>query len=102
MTDYLVTLAGPPPEDAAGDAFYRKVAEVSGLPPEQVKRLRGFVTHNVVRHLRAGKLASLYNANYTVDDPNPERTGSHEPDPVLDHVARLTRRNTARAALAQS
>ena len=88
MTDYLVTLAGPTPEDAAGDAFYRKVAEVSGLPPEQVKRLRGFVTHNVVRHLRAGKLASLYNANYTVDDPNPERTGSHEPDPVLDHVAR--------------
>jgi carboxypeptidase C (cathepsin A) len=88
MTDYLVTLAGATPEGAAADAFYDKVAQVSGLSPDQVKRQRGFVTHDVVRHLRSGKLVSRYDASYAVDDPHPERIGGHAPDPVLDHVAR--------------
>jgi len=88
MTDYLVTLAGATPEGAAADAFYDKVAQLTGLSIDQVKRQRGFVTHNVVRHLRSGKLVSQYDASYAVDDPYPERSGSHAPDPVLDHVAR--------------
>jgi len=88
MTEYLVMLAGAAPEGPAAESFYNKVAQVSGMSLEQVKRQRGFVTHNVIRHLRAGKLVSQYDASYAVDDPYPERAGSHAPDPVLDHVAR--------------
>jgi len=88
MTDYLVTLAGPTPQGAAADAFYKKVAEVSGLPLDPVTRQRGFVTHDVVKNLREGKLVSHYDASYAVDDPFPERKSAHGPDPVLDHVAR--------------
>jgi carboxypeptidase C (cathepsin A) len=88
MTDYLVTLAGPAPKGAVADAFYNKVADVSGLPLDQVKRLRGFVTRDVVKHLRSGKLVSQYDAGHLVDDPYPERDNNHAPDPVLDHIAR--------------
>jgi carboxypeptidase C (cathepsin A) len=88
MTEYLVTLAGAAPEGQKADDFYNRVSQMSGMTLHQVKRQRGFVTHNVIRHLRAGKLVSLYDASYAVDDPYPERAGSHAPDPVLDHAAR--------------
>jgi carboxypeptidase C (cathepsin A) len=88
MRDYLVTLAGPAPEGASADAFYRRVAEVTGLPREVVERHRGFVTRSAVKHVRAGELVSLYDASYAVDDPFPESESARGPDPVLDHVAR--------------
>jgi len=39
MTDYLVTLAGPPPGGDAATTFYAKVAAMTGLPPEVVAQV---------------------------------------------------------------
>lgn len=88
MSDYLVTLAGPTPEGPEADAFYRSVAEISGLPLQVVKQQRGFVTFGTAKHARAGKLVSHYDATYAVDDPFPESDAARGPDPVLDYVAR--------------
>src|SRR3546814_6528067 len=43
LTDYLVTLAGPPPAADTAEAFYARLAELTGLPAEVVRRTRGFV-----------------------------------------------------------
>jgi carboxypeptidase C (cathepsin A) len=88
MTDYLTALAGPAPQGEAARAFYARVAQISGLPVETVSRERGFVTDAYVKSLRAGKIVSRYDATFAVDDPFPEQRSSHEPDPILDGVAR--------------
>jgi carboxypeptidase C (cathepsin A) len=90
MTDYLTTLAGPPPQGAAAKAFYEKVAQVSGLPLDAVTQARGFVTGAFVKTLRAseGKIVSRYDAAFAVDDPFPEERSGRAPDPILDGVAR--------------
>jgi len=90
MTDYLVTLAGAPPQGAAGEAFYQKVAQISGLPLETVKKSRGFVADDYLKGLRAsdGKVVSRYDASFAVDDPFPEQRSSRGNDPVLDGLSR--------------
>ncbi len=90
LGDYLTTLAGPPPQGAAGKAFYEKVAKVSGLPLDVVTQQRGFVNGGVVKNLRSGegKIISIYDATFAVDDPFPEQRSSHQPDPILAGVAR--------------
>ena len=90
MTDYLTTLAGPPPSGAAADAFYRRVAEVSGVPFDVVKQTRGFIGSAYIKSLRAGesKIVSNYDATIAVDDPLPEQRAAHAPDPVLDSITR--------------
>ena len=40
LTEYLTTLAGPPPKGEAARDFYKRVAEVSGLPESVVARNR--------------------------------------------------------------
>ena len=89
-TDYLVTLAGAPPQGAAGDAFYQKVTQISGLPLEVVKKSRGFVADDYLKGLRAtdGKIVSRYDASFAVDDPFPEQRSSRGNDPVLDGLSR--------------
>ena len=90
MTDYLTTLSVRPPQGAAGNAFYERVARISGLPEEKVVQTRGFVAQAYVKNLRAadGKIVSRYDAGFAVDDPFPERNGERGGDPVLDGVAR--------------
>ena len=89
MTDYLVTLAGPPPQGEAARAFYERVAQVTGLPLDTVTQSRGFITSAYVKSLReGGKIVSRYDANFAVDDPYPELRSSHAPDPVLDGLSR--------------
>jgi carboxypeptidase C (cathepsin A) len=88
MGDYLTTLAGRPPSGAAGEAFYKRVAEISGLPLDAVTQARGFVGNIFIKNLRAGKIVSSYDANFAVDDPFPERRGERGSDPILDGVAR--------------
>jgi carboxypeptidase C (cathepsin A) len=89
MTDYLVTMAGAPPQGAAGKAFYQRVAQISGLPVDVVTQSRGFIENDYVKSLRAGgKIVSRYDAGFAVDDPYPERRGTHGPDPILDGVSR--------------
>ena len=90
LGDYLTTLAGPTPRGAAAKAFYEKVAKVSGLPLDIVTQQRGFVNTGVVKNLRAGegKIISVYDATFAVDDPFPEQRASRQPDPILAGVAR--------------
>ncbi len=90
MGDYLTTLAGAPPQGAAGDAFYQRVAQVSGLPLDVVKRSRGFIADDYVKGLRRadGKIVSRYDATFAVDDPLPEQRSARGSDPILDGVSR--------------
>ena len=89
MTDYLVTMAGTPPQGAAGKAFYGRVAQMTGLPVEVVTQARGFVEGAFVKSLRPdGKIVSRYDASFAVDDPYPELRSSRSGDPILDGVTR--------------
>jgi carboxypeptidase C (cathepsin A) len=88
--DYLTTLVGPPPKGEAAKAFYSRVADVSGMPLEQVTRLGGFISDTFVKSLRAGddKIVSAYDATFAVDDPFPELRSSHGSDPILGGITR--------------
>jgi carboxypeptidase C (cathepsin A) len=88
LNDYLTTLAGPPPQGAAASAFYERVAQLSGLPVDEVRRQRGFVTDTFVKSLRADKVVSRYDAAFAVDDPFPERRAARGPDPIRDGLTR--------------
>ncbi|MGB6557193.1 MAG: carboxypeptidase, partial [Pseudolabrys sp.] len=90
MTDYLVTLAGPPPKGDAATAFYQRVARMTGLPLETVTQARGFAANAYVKTLRSGdrKIVSQYDASFAADDPYPERRSSRAPDPILDALSR--------------
>ncbi len=87
MTDYLTTLAGRPPQGDAAPKFYGRVADVTGVPEQTIASARGFI-NDFVKTVRLGKIVSRYDVDYAVDDPNPERTSSRGPDPILDGVAR--------------
>jgi len=90
MTDYLATLAGPPPKGETATTFYERVAKVSGLPVDAVTRARGFAGNAYVKNLRSGenKIVSRYDATFAADDPYPELRSSRSPDPILDVVTR--------------
>lgn len=90
MTDYLVTLTAAPLQDDAGQAFYQRVAQITGLPVDVVKQQRGFVSGAYVKSLRAGdgKIVSRYDATFAVDDPFPEQRSSRGGDPILDSITR--------------
>jgi len=90
LTDYLVTLAAAPPQGNAGQAFYERVAHITGLPVDLVKQEHGFVSGTYVKRLRAadGKIVSRYDATFAVDDPFPEQRSSRGGDPILDGVTR--------------
>lgn len=90
MTEYLTTIAGTPPKGSAADAFYAKVAQITGMPLDIVKKTNGFVSDDYVKNLRAadGKIVSRYDAGFAVDDPFPEQRSSRGSDPVLDGVSR--------------
>jgi carboxypeptidase C (cathepsin A) len=86
MTEYLVTLAGAPPQGEAARRFYARVAEISGLPIEVVTRLRGFIGDAYVKHSRGEhkEIVSAYDAAFAAPDPFPEWESADSPDPVLD------------------
>ena len=90
MTEYLMTLAAAPPKDGAANAFYSRVAQMTGLPLDAVTQARGFAAGAYVKNLRAGegKIVSRYDAAFAVDDPYPESRSSRGPDPILDAVTR--------------
>jgi carboxypeptidase C (cathepsin A) len=90
MTEYLTTIAGTPPKGAAADAFYGKVAQMTGMTLEAVKKSGGFISDDYVKGLRGadGKIVSRYDAGFAVDDPFPEQRGSRGNDPILDGVSR--------------
>jgi carboxypeptidase C (cathepsin A) len=90
LTDYLTTLAGPPPQGETAKRFYARVAELSGLPVDVVKRTRGFIHDAYIKnlHSRNKKIVSPYDATQVAFDPFPERTGARGPDPILDGFVR--------------
>ena len=90
LTDYLTTLASSPPQGEAARAFYRRVADLTGVPMDAVSRTRGFVADAFVKSLRAadGKIVSRYDATFAVDDPYPELRSARGGDPILDGVVR--------------
>jgi carboxypeptidase C (cathepsin A) len=90
LTEYLTTLAGPPPSGDAAKAFYARVARMTGLPEEVVARSRGFIRDAYIKNLRGReqKIVSHYDATFAADDPHPESPGARSPDPLLDGVVR--------------
>jgi carboxypeptidase C (cathepsin A) len=91
LTEYLAALANPQGQDEAARAgFYRRLAEMTGLPLDLVTRARGFVHDDYLKHHRARdrKIVSRYDATHAVIDPFPESGGAHGPDPGLDGFIR--------------
>jgi carboxypeptidase C (cathepsin A) len=90
MGDYLTTLAGKAPTGAQADSFYGRVAKQTGLPVDVVRKSRGFIRDEFVKHLREGDHAvvSRYDAAFAAPDPFPESDSPRNDDPVLDGFTR--------------
>jgi hypothetical protein len=86
MTEYLSTLAGAAPQGEAAERFYAKVAELTGVPIDTVRRTRGFVRdrYEKVEQGRESFIASPYDAAALTPDPYPEAAGTEGDDPILD------------------
>jgi carboxypeptidase C (cathepsin A) len=91
LTDYLTTLAGPPPQGEAARTFYARIADLTGLPEDVVARSRGFIRDAYVKNLRSSdhKVVSRYDATFATDDPYPEQQTARGPDPLLDGLTRV-------------
>jgi carboxypeptidase C (cathepsin A) len=90
LTEYLATLAGPPPTGDRANAFYGRLAQLSGLPVETVVKTRGFIRDVYLKSLRAGqdRVVSRYDASFATPDPYPESYSPEGPDPILDGFVR--------------
>ena len=90
MTEYLTTIAGPPPRGEAARAFYAQLAKMTGIPEEDVAKSRGFLRDLYLKNLRSadGRVVSRYDGSFSVDDPFPDSRGERNPDPVLDGYTR--------------
>ena len=89
INEYLTTLVGPPPTGEKADAFYRRIAQMTGLPPEVVAKARGHVRSAYLRQLRAqGFQVSSYDATFMIPDAHPEGDGRGVGDPMLDGFPR--------------
>ncbi|MFD1331003.1 S10 family peptidase [Methylopila musalis] len=93
--EFLADLMKGPRDGAAVGRLSARVAELTGLDAELVRRLNGRVDiRTFVREIgRAeGKVGSLYDANVTAYDPYPSAARASWDDPVLDgSMAPLTR-----------
>jgi carboxypeptidase C (cathepsin A) len=90
MHDFLIALAGPPLKGAAADMFYERVAQLTGLPIETIRKTRGFVRDEFIKHLRQGdgSIVSRYDAAFAAPDPFPESDTAKNDDPILDGFVR--------------
>jgi carboxypeptidase C (cathepsin A) len=90
LTDYLATLAGPPPQGDAAKNFYARVAKFTGLPFDAIAQSNGFIHDAYVKNLEAGshKIVSHYDATFASDDPYPTSPVPRGPDPILDGLVR--------------
>lgn len=90
MSDYLVSLAGPPPAGEAAERFYARIAQLTGIEQEAIARARGFVGDIYRKNLAGveGKVVSPYDAAVLVDDPYPETGVGRGADPILDGFTR--------------
>jgi carboxypeptidase C (cathepsin A) len=90
LTDYLAALVGPPLKGDTAQAFYKRVADMTGVPADIVARTRGFINDSYLKGLRLDdrKIVSHYDATFAADDPNPESASARGPDPFLDGFIR--------------
>src|SRR5215475_5110345 len=90
LTDYIATLAGRPPQGDAAQAFYGRLARMTGLPADLVARSRGCVRNAYLKHRREAQreLLSIYDATFASPDPFPEHENRRGSDPVLDGFTR--------------
>ncbi len=90
LTDYLTTLAGPPPHGDAAEKFYARVSKLTGLPIEVVTKSRGFIRDAYVKNFKAAerKIVSHYDATFASDDPDPASPVARGGDPILDTLVR--------------
>ncbi len=89
LTDYLTTLAGPPPQGDAAKSFYARVAKITGLPVDAITQSRGFIRDDYIKNLAGDhKIVSHYDATFASDDPYPETPVERGPDPILDGMIR--------------
>jgi carboxypeptidase C (cathepsin A) len=90
LTDYLTTLAGPTPSGPSADAFYQRVADITGLPLDVIRKRRGFIRDAYIKHLRGSDhaLVSRYDVTLAAPDPAPDSDSAHGDDPVLDGFIR--------------
>jgi carboxypeptidase C (cathepsin A) len=86
ITDYLVTLAGPPLQGAAARVFHERVATMSGLPVDLVARTRGFIARSYLDHARDSEGGSMspYDGAFVAADPYPESGSDRGDDPILE------------------
>ncbi len=89
MTDYLVTLAGPPlTGDAAGE-FYSRISTLTGMPENVVADSRGFLADAYSKNSGgSGQIVSRYDVSYARPDPYPEAAYGRNDDPILDGYTR--------------
>jgi carboxypeptidase C (cathepsin A) len=90
MTDYMITLAGPVPAGARADTFYGRVADLTGIPKDEVARTRGFLgdIYTKATRSKAGKVVSPYDSAFEAPDPYPETAHYRRDDPILDGFTR--------------
>lgn len=90
LTEYLTTLASPPPQGDAARMFYAKIAQLTGLPADVVENARGFVRDAYNKRAREAQreIVSSYDADFAVPDPYPESLSETGPDPILDGITR--------------
>ncbi len=90
MTDYLTTLAGPPPQGDAAEKFYARVSSFTGLPVDLIAKSHGFIRDAYVKNFEAAehKIVSHYDATFASDDPDPASPVARGGDPILDTLVR--------------
>jgi carboxypeptidase C (cathepsin A) len=88
LGEYLTGLAGAPPTGKAADAFYARIADLTGIPEPDIARNNGFVGDIYTKRAATGQVVSPYDAAYLAPDPYPELTDDRSDDPILDGFTR--------------
>ena len=78
LTDYLAALVGPPLKGDAANAFYKRVADMTGLPEDVVARTRGFINELVFERSAArastrSSATTMRHSPPTIPTPNRRR-----------------------------
>jgi carboxypeptidase C (cathepsin A) len=86
LTEYLTTLAGPPPTGERAQEFYGKIARMTGVSVEDVAKSRGYIRSAFMDRLsKQGVRLSSYDASVEFPDPYADTYGG---DPILDGYLR--------------
>ena len=90
LNEYLPVLAGPQLSGDAGQAFYGRVAKLTGIPKDVVVKNQGFLSRVYRKYSDGGApdVVSAYDASFLAPDPYPQSEAEHGGDPVLDGFVR--------------